>query len=37
VRDDHGALARELARDGLADPARRARDERPLAREPEVH
>ena len=37
VGDDLDALGRELARDRLADAARRARDERPLAREPEVH
>ena len=37
VGDDLDALGRQLARDRLADPARRARDERPLAREPEVH
>ena len=37
VRDDLDPLRRELARDGLADAARGARHERPLAREPEVH
>ena len=37
VGDDLDALRRELARDRLADAARRARDERPLAGEPEVH
>jgi hypothetical protein len=37
VGDDLDALRRQLARDRLADAARRARDERPLAREAEVH
>jgi hypothetical protein len=37
VGDDLDAFRRQLARDRLADAARRARHERPLARQAEVH